>query len=76
MKASTSTATMMGGSSAAPAHNAPLPPSASASARAARIAAHSHITGLGLTTEGEAKGDAAGFVGQQTAREVCKNIGS
>lgn len=63
MKASTST------SSTAPAHNAPLPPPASA-ARASRVATHSHIKGLGLTPEGYAVVDGAGFIGQTTAREV------
>ena len=53
----------------APAHNAPLPPSASA-ARSSRIAPHSHIKGLGLTPEGYAVVDGAGFIGQTTAREV------
>lgn len=64
MKASTST------SSTAPAHNAPLPPPASA-ARASRVATHSHIKGLGLTPEGYAVVDGAGFIGQTTAREAC-----
>jgi RuvB-like protein 1 len=49
-----------------------VPPStsASSSARAARIASHSHIKGLGLSVEGLAVGDSAGFVGQGNAREV------
>ena len=65
MKATTSAA-----STSAPAHNAPLPPS-STSARAARIAPHSHIKSLGLTPEGYAsQTDNAGFIGQVNAREV------
>lgn len=56
--------------SAAPAHNAPLPPTTSAAARSSRIAPHSHIKGLGLNNEGLASSGAAGFVGQTEAREV------
>ena len=36
-----------------------------------RIAAHSHLKGLGLNEDGSAVPVAAGFVGQQQAREVC-----
>ena len=35
-----------------------------------RIAAHSHIKGLGLDENGSAHTMAAGLVGQETAREV------
>lgn len=35
-----------------------------------RTSAHTHIKGLGLTLSGNADKQAAGFVGQQTAREV------
>jgi hypothetical protein len=35
-----------------------------------RTAAHTHIKGLGLNINGEAETQAAGFVGQATAREV------
>ena len=38
--------------------------------RSSRIAPHSHIRGLGLGPDGLVEGDAAGFVGQNTAREV------
>ncbi|TFK65083.1 RuvB-like helicase 1 [Pluteus cervinus] len=65
MKASTS-------ATATPAHNAPLPPPSVPSAgRSSRIAPHSHIKGLGLTPEGYALADTAGFVGQKVAREAC-----
>ncbi|KAJ2923555.1 hypothetical protein H1R20_g13536, partial [Candolleomyces eurysporus] len=57
--------------SSAPAHNAPLPPSTTSAARSSRIAPHSHIKGLGLTPEGLANVDSAGFVGQNQAREAC-----
>lgn len=60
MKASTSSSTV--------AVNA-VPPAAGP-VRSSRIAPHSHIKGLGLTPEGYASGDAAGFVGQESAREV------
>ena len=60
--ASTSTST--------PAHNAPLPPTSSSAGRSSRIAPHSHIKGLGLTPEGFATVDGAGFIGQTNAREV------
>jgi RuvB-like protein 1 (pontin 52) len=36
-----------------------------------RTAAHTHIKGLGLNSHGVAEKQAAGFVGQATAREVC-----
>ncbi|KAI9293336.1 ruvB-like 1 [Neoconidiobolus thromboides FSU 785] len=36
-----------------------------------RIATHSHITGLGLKQDGYAHQIAAGFVGQEEAREAC-----
>ncbi|KAF5309171.1 hypothetical protein D9619_012769 [Psilocybe cf. subviscida] len=65
MKAGTST------SATAPAHNAPLPPTASSTGRSSRIAPHSHIKGLGLTQEGYANPDGAGFIGQTSAREAC-----
>jgi len=35
-----------------------------------RIAAHSHVKGLGLDEEGKAISTAAGLVGQEDAREV------
>lgn len=35
-----------------------------------RIAAHSHIKGLGLDENGEALAMGSGLVGQETAREV------
>lgn len=35
-----------------------------------RTATHTHIKGLGLKTDGTAEKQAAGFVGQNTAREV------
>ncbi|KIM49837.1 hypothetical protein M413DRAFT_408148 [Hebeloma cylindrosporum] len=56
--------------SAPVAHNALPPPSASAG-RSPRIASHSHIKGLGLTAEGFAVIDNAGFIGQVNAREAC-----
>jgi RuvB-like protein 1 (pontin 52) len=37
-----------------------------------RIATHSHIKGLGLDENGYAIQSAAGLVGQELAREVCK----
>ena len=66
MKASTSSA-----GTTAPAHNAPLPPTASSAGRSSRIAPHSHIKGLGVSPEGYANLDGAGFIGQTNAREVC-----
>ena len=35
-----------------------------------RVACHSHIGGLGLKEDGSAEAVAAGFVGQEDAREV------
>lgn len=35
-----------------------------------RTSAHTHIKGLGLSLAGNADKQSAGFVGQQTAREV------
>ncbi|KDQ28684.1 hypothetical protein PLEOSDRAFT_173292 [Pleurotus ostreatus PC15] len=66
-KASTSAAP----SSAPVAHNALPPPTAPSAGRSSRIAPHSHIKGLGLTSEGFANADSAGFIGQTTAREAC-----
>lgn len=39
-----------------------------------RIAAHSHVKGLGLDENGLAHQIASGLVGQETAREVGKGI--
>ena len=39
--------------------------------RESRTAAHTHIKGLGLRSDGYAEDNAAGFVGQNAAREVC-----
>ncbi|GAM84607.1 hypothetical protein ANO11243_026030 [Dothideomycetidae sp. 11243] len=36
-----------------------------------RTAAHSHIKGLGLRTDGRANTNSAGFIGQTSAREAC-----
>lgn len=72
MKASTSGAST---SAAPPAHNAPLP-STSSAGRSSRIAPHSHIKGLGLSVEGFASVDTAGFVGQTNAREVRFELSS
>jgi DNA helicase TIP49 (TBP-interacting protein) len=36
-----------------------------------RVATHTHIKGLGLKDNGEAHPMAAGFVGQEQAREAC-----
>ena len=41
--------------------------------KAQRIAAHTHVKGLGLDEKGEAITIAAGLVGQEKAREVCCN---
>ncbi|KAI5791732.1 TIP49 C-terminus-domain-containing protein [Peziza echinospora] len=41
------------------------------SSRENRTAAHSHIRGLGLRPDGTAERYAAGFVGQEAAREAC-----
>ena len=38
--------------------------------KAARIAVHTHVKGLGLDEAGRAIGLAAGLVGQEKAREV------
>lgn len=35
-----------------------------------RVASHSHVKGLGLNDAGEADPVAAGFIGQEKAREV------
>ena len=37
-----------------------------------RIAAHSHVKGLGLDDDGVAHQNASGLVGQETAREVLQ----
>ncbi|KAG4303844.1 hypothetical protein PORY_002773 [Pneumocystis oryctolagi] len=39
--------------------------------REARVAAHSHLRGLGLREDGTAEQVASGWVGQQQAREAC-----
>ena len=39
--------------------------------KAQRIAAHSHVKGLGLDENGFALPVSAGLVGQEQAREVC-----
>jgi RuvB-like protein 1 len=39
-----------------------------------RTAAHTHIKGLGLKSDGTAEKQASGFVGQVGAREVCMII--
>lgn len=36
-----------------------------------RTAAHTHIKGLGLKSDGYAETHAGGFIGQVPAREVC-----
>ena len=38
--------------------------------KAQRVAAHSHVKGLGLDDDGSAKPSASGLVGQLVAREV------
>ena len=53
-----------------PTHSAFPPLSTASLARSSRIAPHSHIKALGLTPEGFATVDGAGFVGQNNAREV------
>lgn len=40
-----------------------------------RIAAHSHVKGLGLDESGTAKPAGAGLVGQENAREVSEGPG-
>jgi RuvB-like protein 1 (pontin 52) len=57
--------------SAPVAHNAIPPPLAHSAGRSSRIGPHSHIKGLGLTPDGSAPSDAAGFIGQTNAREAC-----
>jgi len=42
--------------------------------KAQRIAAHSHIKGLGLDENGFALQTAAGLVGQEQAREACAHF--
>lgn len=42
-----------------------------ASGKEQRIASHSHIKGLGLREDGYAEQHAAGFVGQEAAREAA-----
>ena len=42
--------------------------------KAQRIAAHSHIKGLGLDENGFAQQAAAGLVGQEQAREACTHF--
>ena len=39
-----------------------------------RIAAHSHVKGLGLNENGLAHQTGSGLVGQETAREVSKDF--
>ena len=39
--------------------------------KAARVAVHTHIKGLGLDETGKALPIAAGLVGQEKAREAC-----
>jgi RuvB-like protein 1 (pontin 52) len=39
--------------------------------KAQRVATHTHIKGLGLNEDGTAIPMAAGFVGQEQAREAC-----
>ena len=41
-----------------------------------RTAAHTHIKGLGLRSDGYAETSGAGFVGQVAAREVRRNCGA
>ena len=43
----------------------------SSTAKSARVAAHTHIKGLGLADDGTALPAAAGFVGAAAAREAC-----
>lgn len=40
-------------------------------AKSSRVSPHTHIKGLGLTPDGDALPMAAGFVGQDQAREAC-----
>lgn len=41
------------------------------SAKSQRVSSHTHIKGLGLAENGEPLAMAAGFVGQEQAREAC-----
>ena len=43
----------------------------SSTTKTQRVASHTHIKGLGLDDEGIAAALAAGFVGQEQAREAC-----
>lgn len=43
-------------------------------ARESRTAAHSHIKGLGLSSDGRATPAAGGFIGQAAAREVHSSL--
>ena len=43
-------------------------------ARENRTAAHTHIKGLGLRSDGTAEPSGHGFVGQGAAREVCRSL--
>ena len=43
----------------------------SSTAKSTRVTCHGHIKGLGLDEQGEAVPLAAGFVGQEQAREAC-----
>lgn len=45
-------------------------------AKTQRISAHSHVKGLGLDENGVPIQMAAGLVGQESAREVCKGFGN
>lgn len=40
-------------------------------AKRQRVATHTHIKGLGLDNDGHATASAAGWVGQEQAREAC-----
>lgn len=44
---------------------------ASSRTKTSRVSCHAHIKGLGLDESGEAISLAAGFVGQEQAREAC-----
>lgn len=56
--------------SATVAHNALPPPPTLSAGKSPRTTPHSHIKALGLTPEGFATIDGAGFIGQTNAREV------
>ena len=43
----------------------------SSTSKTQRVATHTHIKGLGLAPDGTAVSLAAGFVGQEQAREAC-----